>query len=187
MIRALFALAALVVLVGPVRAADDPPGPKINWPDVKGTERKEPKTYDDKRFGYSVQYQSDKAFFTVFVYNAGVEKIPDGPESDTVKAEMYESLLVLEAQKRGKQPRYKSLSPLDEEVIDFGASKTAPQIRRKRYEVEIIGEGAAVTELYLTGYKNHFIKIRATYPTEDKDKYQKLLANLLDALGKELK
>ena len=49
-------------------------------------------------------------------------------------------------------------------MIPFGSSKTAPGVRRKRYEVEIIGEGAAVTELYITGYKNHFLKIRATYP-----------------------
>jgi hypothetical protein len=102
-----------------------------------------------------------------------------------VKAEMYESLLALEANKASG--RYKSLSPVSEKVIPFGTSKTAPQVRRKRYEVEIAKEGAAITELYLTGYKDYFIKIRATYPADSKEKGEKLVDTLLDGIGKGLK
>jgi hypothetical protein len=96
-------------------------------------------------------------------------------------------MLALEANKTGAKPRYRSLSPLDEKVIPFGSSKGALQVRRKRYEVDIIDEGPALTELYLTGYKNYFLKIRATYPAEGKEKSQKRLSDLLDALGNELK
>lgn len=188
MTRPLFALAALVVLVGSARTADDAlPGPKINWPEVKGLDRQKPHVFKDEKLGYSVGYLNEGTIITVFVYNLGVEKIPAGPDSDALKAEMYESLLALEANKTGAKPRYKNLSPLDEKVIAFGSSKTAPQLRRKRYEAEIIGEGAAVAELYMTGYKNYFLKIRATYPTEDKEKNQKKIDDLLDALSKELK
>jgi hypothetical protein len=188
MTRPLFALAALVVVAGSVRAADDVlPGPEIKWPEVKGLDRQKPKVFDDKKLGYSIAYLGDGTIVTVFVYNLGLEKIPGDPYSDVIKAEMYESMLALEANKTNPKPRYKSISPLDEKVMPLGSNKGAVQIRRKRYEVEIIDEGQAVTELYLTGYKNYFIKIRATYPAEGKEKSQKNLSNLLDALGNELK
>ncbi len=188
MIRPLLALAALVTAAGPVRPADDDlPGPKIEWPDAPGLERQKPRVFDDKKLGYSVAYQGDGAIVTVFVYNLGRDAIPDGPDSDALKAEMYESVVALEANKAGKQPRYKALTPLDEKVVPLGPDGAAPHARRKRYEAEVAGEGAVLTELYMTGYKNYFIKVRATYPAADKDKFQKRLADLLDALGKGLK
>lgn len=185
MTRLVFALAALAGLVLTTRAADDLPGPKIAWPDVKGLDRKPPNVFKDKRLGYSVLYVAEGTTVIVFVYNLSLPAIPTGPDADAVKAEMYESLLAVE--KGRATGRYKSIQPLDEQVIPFGTSKTAPQVRRKRYEVEIAKEGPAVTELYLTGYKNHFVKIRATYSTDDKAKGEKRVADLLDALGKELK
>jgi hypothetical protein len=181
-------LLALLVLAHPGdgRAAD-PPGPKLKWPDVKGLERQPPVPAADQKFGYSVSYSGGSTVAVVFVYNAGRERIPDGPDSDAAKAEMYESLLVLEANRTGRKPRYKSLTPLDEGVIPFGSDAAAPQVRRKRYEADVEGEGAAVTELYVTGYKDYFIKIRATYPVADKEKGQKHLSALLDGLGAQLK
>jgi hypothetical protein len=186
MTRPLFALAALLAVVGSARPADDDlPGPKITWPEVKGLDRQKPNTFKDAALGYSVAYLGEGTVITVFVYNLGLKKIPDGPDSETVKAEMYESVLALEANKASG--RYKSLQPLDEKVIPFGSGKGAPQIRRKRYEAEVVKEGAVLTEVYVTGYKDHFIKLRATYPADDKEKGQKQLETLLDGLGKGLK
>jgi hypothetical protein len=183
--RSLLAVAALFVLVGAARPADDLPGPTITWPEVKGLDKQKPNVFKDKALGYSVAYLGEGTVITVFVYNLGLKKIPDGPDSETVKAEMYESLLALEANKANG--RYKSLSPVNEKVIAFGSSKTAPQIRRKRYEADIAKEGPAITELYITGYKDYFIKIRATYPADGKEKGEKLVDTLLDGLGKGLK
>lgn len=185
MIRPFLALVALMVVVGSVRPADDPPGPKVEWPDVKGLERQKINMFKDPALGYSVSYLGDGLVVTVFIYNLGFEKIPTGPNSDTIKAEMYESALALEANK--SNGRYKSIQPLDESVIAFGSNKAAPKIRRKRYEIEIAKEGPAMTELYVTGYKNYFIKIRATYPTDNKQKCQKQLDTLIDELGQGLK
>lgn len=188
MIRPLLALAALFAIAGSAHPADEKlPGPKIEWPEVKGLEREKPNVFKDEALGYSVAYLGDGNVITVFVYNLGLKSIPNGPDSDTLKAEMYESVLALEGNKTGPKPRYKSLSPLGEKVVPFGTSKNAPQIRRKRYEVEIIGEGAAITELYITGYKDYFIKIRATYPADSKEKGEKLVETLLDGIGKGLK
>ena len=185
MIRSLFAAVALLGMVGTARPAEDLPGPKIEWPEVKGLDKQKPNMFKDASPGYSVSYLGDGLVVTVFVYDLGLDKIPTGPNSDTIKAEMYESSLALEANKASG--RYKKIEPLDEKVIPFGSNKAAPQIRRKRYEVDIAKEGPAITELYVTGHKNHFIKLRATYPTDTKDKSEKAIAELLDGLGKGLK
>jgi hypothetical protein len=184
MLRLLTAIMGCAILATPA-SADELPGPKIAWPDVKGFEKQKPNTFKDTNLGYSVSYISENLVVVVFVYNLGLKEIPVGPNSDAVKAEMYESLLALEANK--KTGRYKALSPLDEGVVPFGSSKTAPQLRRKRYEIEITKEGPAFAELYVTSYKNHFIKIRATYPRDEKTKSEKAIATLLDALSQELK
>ena len=186
MIRSLLASVVLLALVGTARSADDDlPGPKIDWPEVKGLEKQKANMFKDAALGYSVSYLGDGLVITVFVYDLGLDKIPTGPNSDTIKAEMYESLLALEANKTSG--RYKSIQPLDQKVIPFGSNKAAPQLRCKRYEVDIAKEGPAITELYVTGHKNHFIKIRATYPTEGKEKNEKAVAELIDGLGKGLK
>lgn len=185
MARSVLVFAALAVLGGSARPADDLPGPKINWPDVKGLERKEPTVFKDKKLGYSIAYLADGTIILAFVYNLDLPAVPTGAAADAIKAEMYESLLALEGNRANG--RYKSIQPLDEKVVPFGTSKTAPQLRRKRYDIEIAKEGPAVTELYLTGYKNYFIKLRATYPTDDRAKGEKHVADFLEALGKELK
>ncbi len=189
MLRPLFALTAILAFVAlSACAADDVlPGPPIEWPEVKGLDKQKPNVFKDAALGYSISYTGDGTVVTVFVYNLGLEKIPTGPNSDAIKAEMYESLLALEGNK--KSGRYKSITPLDEGVVPLGANKAAPQIRRKRYEVDITDEGEAITELYVTGYKNYFLKIRATYPSQEKKRPggEKAVADVLGALSKALK
>jgi hypothetical protein len=187
MIRTLFVAFALPLLSSAAagRDPDDLPGPKIEWPEVRGLERGKTNVFKDAKLGYSVPYTGDGATITVFVYNLGRTEIEAGVQSDALKGEMYEAAVAVEGNKA--TGRYKSIQPLDDQVITFGKAKGAPEIRRKRYEVEINKEGEAITELYLTVYDNHFIKLRATYPTEDKDVHQKHLQSLLDSLGKQLK
>src|SRR5262245_51630143 len=131
--RSLLASVTLLVIVGTARPAeDDLPGPKIKWPEVAGLDKQKARKFDDAALGYSIAYLGEGLVITVFVYDLGLDKIPTGPNSDTLKAEMYSCILVLEANKANG--RYKGIQPLDEKVIPFGTSKTAPQIRRKRYE-----------------------------------------------------
>ena len=67
------------------------------------------------------------------------------------------------------------------------AGKKGPEFRRKRYEVDIAKEGEGTTELYLTAYKDHFVKLRTTYLDKDKADCEKQVAKLLEALAAELK
>src|SRR3954462_7508001 len=125
MIRSLIASVALLAMgVTALPAADDDlPGPKIDWPEVKTLDKQKPNLFKDASLGYSVSYLGDGhgLVVTVFVYDLGMDKIPTGPNSDTAKAEMYESALALEANKTSG--RYKKIEPLDEKVIPFGSNK----------------------------------------------------------------
>ena len=179
-------LLAGLVLLAPVavRAQDAIPGPKISFPDVKGFEREKPHVYKDKTAGYSIGYTKGDLIATVYVYNMGRAKIAAGPDSDAVKAEMLDSVAALEANR--KNGRYKSISPVEDKIFTLGTGVGAPKFRFKQYEVDRTKDGPAFTELYLTGYKDHFLKVRATYSTDNAAASKKALRQLLDALAEAL-
>jgi hypothetical protein len=180
---------ALVFLIAvPAFAGEDPklPGPKIDFPDVKGFTRGKVTVFPQAELGYSVPYNAPGLTVTLYVYNGGKKEIPDGARSDAVKAEMKGTLKALEdARKAGY---YKSVKEVGEEgTVTLGKGKDRPQALHRRFEVEHAKAGPALSETYLTGYKNHFLKFRISYDPENKPEAEKLIATLVDALGAELK
>jgi hypothetical protein len=181
--RPLFVLAAVLVLPA-LAAADDPlPGPPITLPQVDGFTRGQPIVYKDRSLGYSVGYSHEEISATVYVYNQNRAKIPAGPDSDTVKAEMLDAISAVEANKGNGA--YRSINPIAEKIVPLGTGVLTPQFRWKQYHVEL-KSGPAVTELFLTGYKDHFVKLRVTYLSAKAAANRKALKPLLDALGKAL-
>lgn len=183
MIRALLVLFA----VG-VPGADDPklPGPKIEFPDVKGFTRTKTTVFPQARLGYSLGYDTPGLTVTVYVYNNGRKEIPAGAKSDAVKEEMKATVDTLELAR--KQGLYKSVKEVgEEETVTLGTGKDAPAALRRKFELEQPKLGTRLSETYLTGYKDHFVKLRVSYNPEDKAEAEKKLATLLDALGAALK
>jgi hypothetical protein len=183
MLRSLLVLAAAVALVGVARSAD-PPGPKIDFPDVKGLTRGKVETFPKVELGYSVAYNAPGFAGTVYVYNLGLKKIPDGVKSDEVKGELKRAVDDLD---RAKQAGlYKSVKEVGkEEAVPLGKGKDAPSALRRQFEVER-KDGVKLSEVYVTGYKDHFVKIRITHDPDDKKAADKIAA-LLEALGPALK
>jgi hypothetical protein len=185
--RPLFA-ALFVGLLASSTRADDPklPGPKFALPEVAGLNRQKANLFKEAGLGYSVSYfgKDTSLTVTVYVYNLGRDKVPTGAGSDAVKAEMLDSLNALEANKTNG--RYKAIAPAGETTVS-PAGKGGPEFRRRRYEIDIAKEGEGTTELYLTGYKDHFVKIRTTYLDKDRAECEKQVAKLLEALAAELK
>jgi hypothetical protein len=188
MIRSLFVLAAATVLVGAARS-DDLPGPKITFPDVKGLTRDKPQTYPKAELGYSVGYKAPGFTATVYVYNMGLAKIPDGIKSDEVKDELKRAAGDID--RAVQAGLYKSAKEVGkEETVTMGKGKGAPELLRRRFELEIKDtvrntESVRQSEVYVTGYKNHFVKVRITHEPDDKtapDKTAALLAGLGGAL-----
>lgn len=184
MIRPLFALAATFALVGSARPAEDPPGPKIDFPDVKGLTRGKIQTFPKAELGYSVGYSAPGFSATIYVYDLGMKKIPDGSKSDEVKGQMKQAASDLEAVRQAGV--YKSVKELGmEETVPLGKGKDAPTTLRRRFELELKG-GVKLSEVYVTGYKDHFVKIRISHDPDDKAAPEKIAA-LLEELGKSLK
>src|SRR5205823_10753372 len=105
-------LASLALFVALPAAAQDPklPGPKIDWPDVKGFDRGKPRTFPQAALGYSIAYNGPGVVASVYVYDKGLKKIPDGVTSDVVKAEMKQAAGDLElARKQGLYTKVKEV------------------------------------------------------------------------------
>jgi hypothetical protein len=180
MIRPLFALVATLALVGAVRSE----APKIDFPEVKGLTRGKVKTYPQAELGYSLSYDAPGFVVTVYVYDRGIKKIPDGAKSDEAKDEMKR--LAEELDLVVKQGIYKSVKEVGkEETVPFGKGKDAPSALRRRFEIER-KDGVKLSEGYITGYKNHFVKIRITHDPDDKEAPKKIEA-LLEAIGGAIK
>ena len=184
MLRPLCVIAATSLLIGFSPAADDLPGPKIEFPDVKGLTRRKIQTFPEAKLGYSVGYNAPGFGATVYVYNRGLEKIPTGAKSDEVKDEMKH--VADEIDLARQQGAYKSVKQLgQEETVRLGKGKDAPAALRRRFEVEW-KDGTRLSEAYVTGYKDHFVKIRITHDPDDKAAPEKIAA-LLEALGPAIK
>ena len=187
MIRSLILLGVFAVAFP--AAADEPklPGPKIEWPEVKGFTFDKPFVFKQAELGYSVAYKAPGLVATVYVYNKGLAEIPTGVKSDVVRDEMKQMVADMEAaKKRGLYTSVKELGK--EEVVAFGEGKEAPTALRRQFEVERPGEKeASLSSAYITGYKGQFIKLRVSYTKDSAEKSEKLIQNLLAALGPQLK
>ncbi|MDB5309277.1 MAG: hypothetical protein JWO38_3479 [Gemmataceae bacterium] len=180
MSRPLLTLVVVLLLPAAAHSADPMPGPAITLPDVEGFTRDQPLVYKEKGLGYSVGYKREGMTVTVYVYNQNRPRIAAGPESDAVKAEMLDSISGVEGNKT--TGTYKTISPTAEKVVSLGTGEKPPQFRWKQYEVAL-KDDRAFTELYLTGYKDHFVKMRVTYFAENAAASRKAIQLLLDAVG----
>ena len=179
--RILIPLVGIALALSVSATAQQPlPGPGITLPDVNGFTRGKPTLYKEKGLGYSVPYTQDEVTVIVYVYDQDRARIPAGPDSDAVKAEMLDALAAVEANKANGS--YKSINPVAEKVVSIGREKTAHRFRWKQYHVEL-KSGQAFTEVYLTGYKDHFVKLRVTYLAEKAAARRKAIQPLLEAIG----
>jgi hypothetical protein len=173
----------------PLSAADDKlPGPKIDFPEVKGFTRGKPQTFPQVELGYALAYNHDspRIAFTVYVSNKGLKEIPAGAKSDPVRTEMKGVAdTIQELARRGVYKVAREVG--EEEVVPLGKAKGAPAALHRVFEITQMDGGKTLSEAYVTGYKNHFVKFRVTYPAADKDEARKKIATLLEALGEALK
>ena len=180
-------VSAVAVAHGP--AADDLPAVKVDFPDVAGFKKTKPRTFDKKELGYSIAYDSTDSdvslAVTTYVYTGGKASIPDGGKSDEVTAEM--GGIVKGIQFYTENGTYKSYKETDSGVKPLGAAKGAPQAAWKRFDLVQKDGTKTVSEAYLLGYKNHFVKLRVTYPADRQKESEKALATVLDGIGAAVK
>jgi hypothetical protein len=135
----------------------------ILFPEVEGWKRSEKVIYPVVGLGYSYNYDSSNGGrVTIYVYDKRLSTIPDGVNNSAVKDEFKET-------KDGLKSIMKSngveLKETRSETITLGGSNGKVKSLYALYEMSVEGR-KMVTEVYIFGYKNNFIKIRATRPKD---------------------
>lgn len=134
--------------------------------------------------GYKLRY-----FYTLpewikvdlYVYNKQLSSIPDGIYSKTVQTEFFALGRDIE-----KQSSYQGVKKIAVGVF----SKNRPvQLLWSCYEFSVLPQpgvrypGPRVSESYITGFRNHFIKVRATYWKNLEQSGKKLTSFFIDHLS----
>lgn len=150
---------------------------KIEFPDIDGWNKSEVKKYPIPELGYNVNYKSEDAgLVTIYVYNMGLNEIPSDVDNTILKNELIR--VKNEIQTVGNMGYYTDLKVLKDETVNLGGSTGKIKALRTVFNYNMQGR-PVVSEAYIVGHKNHFIKVRATYPKVEGETENKALADLL--------
>jgi hypothetical protein len=138
-------------------------GPDIVFPEVAGWEKGDINTYPTKELGRSIVYRSREGggTLTIYVYNGGFKKIADGIDDINVKGQIKQA--GNDIKEYGAKGYYNNVVFIKSGTVTLGGYKGTVQALYSLFTFEIRGT-AVDSEIYLFGYKNNFIKIRATRP-----------------------
>jgi hypothetical protein len=129
----------------------------IVFPNVEGWEKGDVTTYPSAELGYSVPYQSETGgIVTFYVYNGGLGKIADGIDDENVKNEAKKAENDIKAY--GDAGYYQDVKLVRTDSIALGGTTKALY---SLFSFKVRGADVD-SEIYLFGYQNSFIKIRAT-------------------------
>lgn len=156
---------------------------QMDFPDITGFTRSQPNHLPNPQHGYVIAYKSDQDLMVnVYVYNSGLERIPDGAASIAVKEEIRLAEVALAALTR--KGMYRSYKERMSGEVRVGNWPKAPNAQRRLFEIDRVDTGRILTDVYITGYKDHFVKIRCSYPLEKQVESEKAVVPVLTALGK---
>lgn len=157
---------------------------KIEFPDIDGWKKSEITRYPIPELGYSINYDSEDAGrVTIYVYNMGLKEIPSDVNNTMLKNEI--ARVKNEVKTVGNMGYYTNLKEVKDETITLGGNAGKIKALRTVFSYNLQGK-PVVSEAYILGHKNHFIKIRATYPNVEGETENKALADLLVQLEKML-
>jgi hypothetical protein len=133
---------------------------KIGFPEVGGWEKGDAATYPTNELGYRVPYRSETGgIVTIYVYNGGNSKIAYGIEDEKVKAEITKAENDIKAY--GEAGYYQDVMLVKNDTVVLGGNRGTTKALYSLFAFKV--RGAEVdSEIYLFGYPNNFIKIRAT-------------------------
>lgn len=134
----------------------------INFPELEGWEEGDITTYPTAELGHSISYQSKTGgTVTIYVYNGGNKKIADGIDDQNVKSEIKKAENDIKAS--GEAGYYQDVKVITNATIILGGSGGTRKALYTLLSFKVRGADVD-SEIYLFGYQNNFIKIRATRP-----------------------
>jgi hypothetical protein len=149
----------------------------LKFPDVEGYALSEKRPLPGD--GYSVAYQSKERFtITVYVYNRGLKSIPDDLKSKEVGNEMTGARdAIKEAVRQGY---YQEVT--DGETGETTLGKDGPKVLFAKLSIKAQGR-TSHSEIYVMPFRNHFIKLRISYPAENAKTAAETLKPIYDSIG----
>ena len=154
----------------------------IVFPEVEGWEKGDVATYPTAELGYSVPYQSETGgIVTVYVYNGGLSRIADGIDDQNVKNEIKKAENDIKAY--GEAGYYQNVKLIKSESVTLGGISGTTKSLYSLFSFKV--RGAEVdSEIYIFGYQNNFIKIRATRAKGKNGAENSEVNKLLTEIGK---
>ena len=130
--------------------------------------------------GNSVGYRDGEVSVTVYLYDSNIASIPDGASSDVVRQELDEVIDQIHGAK--EIGLIESVKELSQKRVFLDSVGQRLETLSASFEIRERGE-KLVTVAYLTGYRNHFLKVRMTYPRADQAKWETVVAGFLAELA----
>ena len=150
---------------------------KFEFPDVEGwTKTEAGNSMAD--LGNIVHYDSDNGRVTVYFYNGGLKNISDDIKSGTLKSEMENAKNGI--RQLGEMGLYQNVKEVKNDTVTLGGASGKVKALHSLFSFSAKGQ-ELVSEIYLFGYKNNFVKIRASRP-KDAGTENKAFAGLLAEL-----
>lgn len=154
---------------------------KIEFSDIEGWEKSIAADSDDE---YIVNYDSETSGrVTIYVYNRGLEQIPSGV-TDKLIVEEFEGAqaAVMQLADLGI---YENVKQEKNETINLGGASGKLKSLRAKMTMTMRGQNM-VSETYLFGHQNRFVKIRATRSKAQNDSDKNKMSELLGEIDKSL-
>jgi hypothetical protein len=154
----------------------------VKFPEIDGWEKGEVTKYPTTALGYSVGYESEKGeIVTVYVYTGGLKTIPDDVSHKTFKDEMNRAKA--EIRQVEEMGYYENVKELKNDTVTLGGDAGKVKALHTLFTFKVRGQEVS-SEIFIWGYQNNFIKIRATRKAEKDMAYSKEFTALLAELDK---
>jgi hypothetical protein len=135
----------------------------------------DPHKYDDPALGVSYQYNARGASLTVYVYDAGLKDLADGPETIPVCHEF-------ESAKQGVRAAYQDAALVSQYSVRLQSAEPASLVREAVFEFQF-RERPTISHVWITAVAGNFIKLRFTADAQLRDELPEARRAILSALG----
>jgi len=136
----------------------------------------EPKSWPDKRMGTAYSFGAPGLKLDVYIYDAGITDIPDGPDSQAV-CEQFEQAKY-DIQRAG----YRDIVLKREQLARMGPNQDPPLSREAVYEA-VINDTPTVSYLWITGVSRNFVKLRFSASAQYRDELDEARRVVLTTMG----
>ena len=140
--------------------------------------------YDDPELGYSLRYKKDEwNKIDIYVYDLGHSEISNGTDSEKVKKEARSVSRIINQLEQddsyaGVRKLGKTIAPLSGRIRFIKEAYQYTELQHKSAG----DSGQRLSESYITGYNNHFVKVRFTYDVKQRAVAKKVAKDLVQGL-----